>query len=312
MRRCAIWAASLLLSAWAAQGAESPVRFEQESGALRIFVDDNLFARYVYEDPKIPRPYFCDVHAPNGVQVTRNNPPVEGVDPTDHADLHPGIWLAFGDINGVDFWRNSGAVKHDRFVESPTIGEAFGSFAVKYVYLAPDGREVCRETARYTVSHQDKGILLTVDSAIGSREHEVVFGDQEEMGLGLRVATPITVKSGGSILNSDGSKNEAGVWGKTAAWCAYQGAFNGETVGICLMPYPDTFRPSWFHARDYGLLVVNAFGRNAFTKGEKSKVVVKQGEQLRLGFGVYVYSGGEAPLPQVYETYKAEAKRGSW
>ena len=120
---------------------------------------------------------------------------------------------------------------------------------------------------------------------------DFAFGDQEEMGLGVRVATPLTVKNGGQILNSDGSKNEKQVWGKQADWCDYGGEIDGQPVGVTLMPDPKNFRRSWFHARDYGVLVANPFGRNAFTKGEKSKVVVRKGETFRLRFGVLVHSG---------------------
>lgn len=302
------WTASLLLIAFGAFGAEAPVQFAAESGALRINVGAQTFARYVFEDALVRRPYFCDVHAPNGVEVTRNNPPVEGVDDADHADFHPGIWMAFGDINGVDFWRNKGTVKHTRFVEEPSVSGTRGTFAVENVYLAPDGKEVCRETARYAIEAKGDGIVLRIDTVFESSEHDVVFGDQEEMGLGVRMATSMTVKNGGTILNSEGGKNEAGVWGKTAAWCAYQGSIGGKMLGVCLMPHPDTFRPSWFHARDYGLLVANAFGRNAFTEAEKSAVVVKRGERFRLRFGVYVYAGGEGQLPAAYATYLSATK----
>ena len=47
------------------------------------------------------------------------------------------------------------------------------------------------------------------------------FGTQEEMGLGVRLATPLTVKSGnGRITNSVGGTNEKGTWGQAADWCA--------------------------------------------------------------------------------------------
>ena len=55
--------------------------------------------------------------------------------------------------------------------------------------------------------------------------------------------------------------------------------------------HPENFRPSWFHARDYGLLAANPFGRAAFNKGEPSKVVVKPGESLRLRYGMLVHAG---------------------
>ena len=49
------------------------------------------------------------------------------------------------------------------------------------------------------------------------------------------------------------------------------------------------FRRSWFHARDYGLLVANAFGRNAITKSEKSKITIAKEETFRLRFGMLIY-----------------------
>lgn len=299
------WIIVLLCVVAGLAAAEKSVRFETEKGALRVFAGEKLFARYVYEDPLIRRPYFCDVHAPDGTQVTRSNPPIEGTDSTDHADMHPGIWMAFGDINGEDFWRNKGTVKQTGFVQEPAAQGHRGAFAVKLLYLASDGREIARETARYSIVAQDGGTLLMMDAAFEAIGTSLIFGDQEEMGLGVRVATPMTVKRGGVILNSDGLKNEAGAWGKAAAWCAYQGSNNGAVAGVCLMPHPETFRKSWFHARDYGLLVANAFGRNAFTNGEKSAVVVKPGEPFSLRFGVWIYAGSDRPLSEAYAAYIA-------
>jgi hypothetical protein len=65
----------------------------------------------------------------------------------------------------------------------------------------------------------------------------------------------------------------------------------GQPVGVTLMPDPKNFRRCWFHARDYGVLVANPFGRNAFTRGERSQVVVWAGETFRLRFGVLVHAG---------------------
>ena len=60
------------------------------------------------------------------------------------------------------------------------------------------------------------------------------FGDQEEMGLGIRVATDHAVTNGGVITSSDGRKNEKQVWGRQADWCDY----SGKGVGVMLMPDP--------------------------------------------------------------------------
>ena len=67
------------------------------------------------------------------------------------------------------------------------------------------------------------------------------------------------------------------------------GTIDGRAVGVVLMPDPKNFRRSWFHARDYGLLVANPFGQNAFAKGENSRVAVRKGDVFHLRFGLLVY-----------------------
>ena len=221
--------------------------------------------------------------------MTRNHPPVEGQDATDHATFHPGLWLAFGDVSGADFWRNKATVKHVEFVEAPAADATGGGFAVKNAYVSKD-QPICEEVCRVRFAVRPVGYLITCDSRF-SGSGDFYFGDQEEMGLGVRVATPLTVKNGGRIVNSDGQVNEKQVWGKQADWCDYSGTIDGQAVGLLLMPHPKNFRRSWFHARDYGVLVANPFGQNAFTKGERSKVEVRAGESLRLRFGVLIHQG---------------------
>ena len=273
-----------------ALAAEKQVAFEQGDGRLKITLSGEPFAEYVWRDDKILRPYFTRVYAPGGIQVTRNHPPVAGQDTTDHDTMHPGIWLAFGDIRGEDFWRNKGRVVHEKFVKAPNSGGDRGSFMVKNHYIAAGGETICSEVCHVVVIARPRGVLMLLDSGFSPLEDDLYFGDQEEMGLGVRLATPLAVNQGGRIANSNGQTNEAAVWGEQADWCDYSGIVAGRRAGIVLMADPRNFGRSWFHARDYGLLVANPFGRNAFTRGEKSRVVVAPGETLRLRYGVFVYA----------------------
>ena len=267
------------------------------------------FARYVFKDDDISRPYFCDVNAPGGIQVTRNHPPIEGVDRTDHATYHPGLWLTFGDISGSDFWRNRARTDHVEFVQEPRGDEGTGYFAVRNEYRAAENGDIlCTEVCRYTIKILARRYLLIWDSEFSSEQGDFYFGDQEEMGLGIRVATPISVRKGGEMVSSEGGINESGIWGKQAGWCDYRGTVDGRCVGVTLMPSPGNFRRSWFHARDYGLLVANPFGQNAFTKGMKSKIIVPKGESFRLRFGVLIHAsekGQELDLQAAYKDYLA-------
>lgn len=267
------------------------VAFQETPGKLAITIGGKPFAAYVVEDPEVWRPYFANVHAPGGLQVTRNRPLKDG-DPDDHAAMHPGIWMSFGDINGNDYWRLKAKTIHDGFIEAPKGGPGVGTFAVQNLYLNKDESGfACTEICRYTVRCVSDAVYsLEMKSTFSADMGEIRFGDQEEFGLGVRVAAPLMVGNGGQIVDSEGRKNEKGVWGKQAEWCSYRGPLGGKIAGITVVPGPDNFRPSWYHARDYGLLVANPFGRNAMTGGDKSSVVVKPGEKLTLEFTLLIFA----------------------
>ncbi|MBI3852385.1 MAG: PmoA family protein [Verrucomicrobia bacterium] len=301
----------VVLAATHEHSAAAGFALEQKGDELVITCNGQTIATYVLHDDKILRPHFKNVRTLDGLQVTRNHPPIAGKDATDHSDMHPGIWLAFGAINDQDFWRNKAKVEHERFVEPPFARDDEAGFTALNHYISTNGQLICRETCRIRFKSGPEGWWLLWDSTFES-DREVVFGDQEEMGLGVRLATPLTVKQGGSILNSAGGQNEKGTWGKTAEWVDYFGNLEGKTAGVMLMPDPANFRQSWFHSRDYGLVVANPFGQNAFTKGEKSRVVVKSGERFRLRFGLLIHSSPQdKPLNRVaaYQTSLAELKR---
>jgi hypothetical protein len=285
--------------------ADAELAVESHDDRLVITAGNQPVASYVFRDEKILRPYFAQVHAPGGVPVTRRHPPERSVDATDHDTMHPGIWLALGDISGADFWRNKGCVEHVEFSERPAAEGGVVRFAARNRYLAGE-KVVCHEIARYTVRPVEPGYLLTFDSEF-TGEEPFVFGDQEEMGLGVRLATPLTVKQGsGAITSSEGGQNEREVWGRQADWCDYSGTISGRRTGLLSMPHPDNFRRSWMHVRDYGLVVANPFGQRAFTKGEASRIEIKPGQKLRLRFGVLAYATADASgfdPGRVHETY---------
>jgi hypothetical protein len=300
-----------------AKGADASaenVEFVEGEGRLAVVIDGLPVAVYCYQDKETPRPFFAHLRAPNGVQTTRHHPPIDGQDLVDHGSFHPGLWMSFGDISGSDYWRLKARVRQKEFVEPPKGGPGRGSFVVHNEYLdqKDPSKVVCDETARYIFAVRPEGCLLLWDS-IFSSDHEFAFGDQEEMGIGFRIATPLRVGDSGkeqvpagtgSITSSNGAVNEAEVWGNAADWCDFSGTVAGERVGMTLFCHPNNFRPSWFHARDYGFLEANPFGREAFKKGETSSVVVKPGEKLRMRYGILIHSGPEGSKPDLAGAYQ--------
>ena len=153
---------------------------------------------------------------------------------------------------------------------------------------------------------------MRVQSTFSSKKGDYAFGDQEEMGFGVRLATGLRVRGGnGAMRNSEGGINEAGTWGKSADWLAGYGTVDGQGVGMMVVADPANFRKSWFHSRDYGLIVVNPFGKKAMTGPNDDTVkndstLVKKGEKFIVGFGVYVFNyatNGEPAFDEMYADY---------
>ncbi|MCA9144403.1 MAG: PmoA family protein [Planctomycetaceae bacterium] len=275
-----------------------------DDNSLEIELGDRSIATYYFRHKEVARPFFAHVRTPSGIQVTRNFPPVEGTDPTDHPTMHPGIWLAFANINGVNFWHNNdGKVLHDGFETEPTSGGR-PRFATRERYVDATGKDVCRSVTRYEIAKAPSGWTLSIDTSLQS-EDDLVFAVKEEMGLGTRVATAISVKAGsGSILNASGGRDEKGTWGKHDRWWDYSGAFNNRHVGILLVSAHSN--PSiWSHSRDYGLLVANPFPVDSEENRGKS-TVIKGGVEFRLRFSLLIYEtrlGESLDRDAIYEKY---------
>lgn len=268
---------------------------EDADGRLRIRRNGQPLAEYVYRDDRILRPYFANLHALDGARVTRHHPPVAGQDATDHDTMHPGLWLGFGDISGVDFWRNRGRIEQVGFVESPAVHDGALGFATESRLHGPEGATLGSMTNRFLIRPGDGAWMLTWEAVLVPAGADLVLGDQEEMGFAARVATPLTEKGGGRILSSTGRVSARETWGQPADWCDYARVVEGRSTGITLMADPSNFRPSWWHNRDYGVFVANPFGREAMKQGPRSAVVVKAGSQLRLRFGAMLHSGPADP-----------------
>jgi putative membrane-bound dehydrogenase-like protein len=271
----------------------SPLSVVEKPDRLVISQSGAMIGEFVFAHPEIRRPFFANLRAPGGIPVTRAWPPVEGVDATDHADMHPGVWLAFGDVGGQDFWRNKAAMKHEGFAAPPEWKGDHLGFATVSSLLASDGTRMARMRCDFTLAPKGHELHLGWAAAVTPEIDGFYFGDQEEMGFGVRMATPLIEKNGGLVTSSTGRTTARETWGQPAEWCEYSRTANGIRVGARVIPDPANLRPSWWHNRDYGVFVANPFGRKAMKQGEESRVEVKKGGTYRLGFTVVLYVAKE-------------------
>jgi hypothetical protein len=274
--------------------ADAGFAWEQKADRLSITHAGRPVADYVFRDAAILRPHFQNLRAPSGVQVTRNHPAIPG-EPSDHATMHPGVWLAFGDISGQDFWRNKARIEHVAFSAPPALQGGNLTFATRNRLLASDGSPLGTQESRFTLARSsDSTFLLTWSAEIRGEGRELIFGDQEEMGLGVRVATELTEKSGGLVVNSDGQKGAKAAWGKSSAWATYSREIDGRIRGAAIFPAATNPNPTWWHSRDYGVIVANGFGKRVLPPAANGRLVLPAGSTLRLRYGILLFDAPAA------------------
>lgn len=246
--------------------------YKQTEGAVDVLKGNQVIARYVYKDT--PRPYLYPLLSPANVEVTRNYPmkTVAG-EPTDHPH-HRSLWLGFGDINGVDLWaetEKSGKIVQTSIDFQPIIPGSYWSIHTSNDWVLPDGKRALHDERKITFYSSDYGTFVVTSVKFDACEGKVKFGDTKEGFFAIRVAPGMALKDGkGHILNSAGDKDDK-AWGKRARWIDYTGEVNGKVVGVTMFDSLQNYGyPTYWHARDYGLLAANPFGGKAFTGDEKN------------------------------------------
>ena len=112
----------------------------------------------------------------------------------------------------------------------------------------------------------------------------------------------------GAALNSEGDRNKE-VWGKRAKWVDYWANIDGHQVGIAFFDHPSNPRhPTWWHARDYGLVAANPFGAKAFDKTvvRSGDFTIPNGESATFRYR-FVFHKGDAESAKIDQLYSAFA-----
>lgn len=302
---------NLTLIALDGRGDDAPLlQFRPEGASWHLESGTRRLASYVPQDETITRPYWCNLQTTSGQAITRPIPAGED-EFDDHPTMHPGLWIAFGDVDGHDNWRLKAPVRHIEFLEPPTVAEGVASFVVRNEYRTQGGEGiVMTETSRWTARLVEDGWLLTVAARFQPPPgvEAVSLGDQEEMGLGVRLSRSLAERAPaeGTIRDADGRQTAAAIWGKPSAWCDGGRTTGERRIGVTIYPGGDNFRPCWWHVRDTGLMVANPFGRKALTGGEISHVTATASKPLDLRFAIRVYDSPATDAAPAFRDRAAE------
>ena len=292
-----------------------------------VRVDGEPFTSYIYPE-STKKPTLFPLRTATGIPVTRGFPlePRTG-ERTDHPH-QVGLWLNYGQVNGIDFWGNSdarepevrpklGSVRH-RKVRQVESGSGEGALEVTAEWVDAKGKALLREDTRYVFRAAEglRGVdRITTLTALGE---PVTFADTKEGMLGLRVARSLEQPSTEPVrlLEQDGSvttvpvadttgitgryRSSEGftgddVWGKRARWTALDGRVEGEPVTIAILDHPSNPGfPTYWHARGYGLFAANPLGQKDFSEGrEELNLHLDPGESTTMRYRVVILTGPE-------------------
>lgn len=245
-----------------------PIRLEPLDGRVRVTVGDELFTEYVYND--VRHAYLAPIMGPGGVRMTRAYPlEVVPGEAHDHPH-HTGLWWAHGDINGADIWQGDAKMV---LLDGPHLVN--NQLVASYAIERPSGPTGVTVVEAISFAETLSGDRL-IDVRIGLSPPpggQLVLGDTKEGTMAIRTHPALRLEPSpsegvvhvtGHAQNSEGVEGKA-VWGKRAAWVDYWGSIDEATEGVAIFDHPSNPRfPTWWHAREYGLIAANPFGRSSF------------------------------------------------
>jgi len=181
---------------------------------------------------------------------------------------HQSFWFDHGDVNGISFWdlgENAGQIKTKRVNKISSDGSK-ATIAFENEWNAKDGKTVCTDDQIMTFQSMGDATAVDYTITIHASDGDIVFGDTKEGSMGIRTNPSLRIDKGATAINSEGVSGKS-IWGKRAKWVDYSADIDGHKVGVAMMDHPSNLRyPTWWHARDYGLVAANPFGIHDFEK----------------------------------------------
>jgi hypothetical protein len=307
--------------------AQKEVKFIQKQNEQKIdvIIDGKLFTSYLYTNT-IDKPVLYPLQTASGVTVTRGFPlnprPNER---TDHPH-HIGMWFNYGDVNGLDFWNNSyaikpedkpkyGSIRHQKVLKAEG-GKNKGLLVAQADWVDHTGKVLVKETSTFIFSGDERSRSIERTSTLTAQNEKVTFKDNKEGMLGIRVSRELEIPSDkpeiftdangiptkvaalnnegvtGTFLTSEG-KTGNDVWGTRGKWCMMYGKKNGEPVSITIIDHPaNPGYPTYWHARGYGLFAANTLGQEALSGGkEKLNFSLDPGKSVTFKYKVIISNG---------------------
>jgi hypothetical protein len=326
------WVCAAILTAMAAVPMKSAggveVKVNEAARRVDVTVDGQPFTSYIWPDT-LKKPVLYPIRTAKGTLVTRGFPldPRKG-ERVDHPH-HVGLWLNHGDVNNLDFWNNSDAIKpadapkmgtvlHSKVLDARS-GPDEGILAVETAWMTPDKKQLLREVTRFVFRGGADARTIDRTTTLTALDEKVVFEDSKEGFLGMRMAreleqpadkpevftdaagraTQVKVLDNtgvtGKYVSSEGKQGDA-VWSTRAKWTLLGGVVNGENVTVAMIDHPSNpGYPTHWHARGYGLFAANPLGDKQFNEPAAFNFALDAGKSVTFKYRVLILSAPPSP-----------------
>ncbi len=321
--RKAVVILSMCLLAAKAGAAPSTVELVKGDNRIDVVIAGKPFTSYVYGDD-MTKPVLVPVRTPSGIEVNRRHPLVKTQGASSDHEHHVGIFFAVDQVNGVNYWKNTGVPPQIRHVEiTQMAGDDGRATLATLAHWIDDKRQVVleeRRTMTFLAGGHENEYAIDFSIDLTAKNDKVIFEDIEEGMFAIRVSdylretdASVALKEGqplpteslagtGRYFSSNGDETAKNIWGKRARWVALQGVREGKVVGVAILNHPASINyPTYWHVRNYGLFSANPLGQADFQKGQpkqyrKNKIIplrltLERGETAHFRFLVIVYEG---------------------
>jgi len=300
---------------------------QEPAGDVAIYIDDQLFTRYVTSDKVSNKCYFWPIVGPGGIKMTRAYPMqnVEG-EKQDHPH-HRSVCFGLHSANGFNTWHevktftkkgkvdphkaaHLGHQVHTKVSKAEASGNT-ATLVVESENVTPKGEVYMLQTRTVDFHVTDNGSrVMDIEIVLKGIQDKITIHDMKDSGLSVRVAHSMCVDAGegGRIINSNGDAN-GDAWGKRVSWVDFNGPVEGKTMGVAMLNHPDSFRyPTPWHVRNYGLFTANPFALKEVA-GEKDSgdVDLAKGQSITLRHRI-IFHAGDEKTAEIAEAWKAYAK----
>ena len=291
---------------------------------VHITLNGLPFTSYVY-DGQTPKPILFPIQTKSGKTLTRGFPfePREN-ERVDHPH-HAGLWLNYGDVNGIDFWNNSyaiaeeekhryGTIVHNNVLE---VNEQKGLLKIAAFWRSHEGIDLLEETTEFRFGEKNNTRFIDRTTTLRALA-PISFTDNKEGMLGIRVARALELPSdkpavftdsNGISTNVEATNNEgvngnyygsegltgSEVWGTRNKWVKLEGTMEDEKVSITIIDHPKNIGyPTYWHARGYGLFAANPLGQAVFSEGKESlNFKLDNSASVTFKYRILIHNGSE-------------------